>query len=265
MKKAVLALTASLAVVSGANAAWDPGTEGSYSIGNGELLLSIYDPVNQHSYSHDLGIRFDDIRAGTVNTTIALDPAHLAVFGGDFSNVRFDVFAASNRVEADGGNTFIATNAGIMYSLQAGQTPFGTDANTNVAVVSNYWGLFQQNAVGIGFNISPDENPVTSRANGAPGYAYAEGEWSHFWEFNFNRRTSGTDGETIELWLKGFTQDDGYGDPLDLLVGHITLNLTGEGGPSVHVAAVPIPAAGWLLGSALLGLGGIARRRRSQA
>ena len=44
MKKALLAAAVSLAAVSSANAAWNTGIDPALIAGNGELILSIFDP-----------------------------------------------------------------------------------------------------------------------------------------------------------------------------------------------------------------------------
>lgn len=265
MKKSLMALAVSLAAVSGAHAAWNTGTSPDYTIGNGELLLSIFDPVTQSSYVQDLGVTFEQVRGG-YSGTITLDPVHIAVFGGDYSNVQYSIMAASNKLYTPDYSAEISTQAGIIYSLVQGQNHVLSDANSNTSGINNAWASWEQVKFGSGFDTNPDENPGFSVTNGGIGYIDAPGYWTSKWNGEWGRDLSGVNGETVELWLKGWTQDDGYGDPLDLLLSTATLNLSaGLGSLTIASSAIPVPAAAWLLGSALVGLGGVARRRRSQA
>ncbi len=264
MKKSLLALAVSLAAASGANAAWNTGIDPALIEGNGELILSVFDPVTQNSYTQDLGVTFNQVRAG-VDLTIALDPAYLAVFGGSYGNVQYSVMAGSNRNYTDDTySTEALTDAGVIYSMTAGQTAWTTGVGQdNISALGQVLGQFPFYAAGVGFDTNAAENPGYSVAAGGQGYA-GGGQWVGYVEANLNRDTSGVNGEEMELWLKGYTQNDGFGPSLDLLLGTATLNLAGGTG-SIHISSVPVPAAVWLLGSALVGLGGVARRRRAQA
>lgn len=270
MKKAFLAAAISLAAASGAHAEWYTGMDPALLAGNGELILSIFDPVTQNAYAQDLGVTFNQIRAG-YNGTIALDPAHLAVFAGNYSNIQYSVMGMSNRQYFD--DTYAEgamTDNGVIYSMTPGQTPWvtgvGPDNISGQAQIQNQFPFYQDSMnFGAGQSNGAAENPVFSVTAGGQGYS-GGGQWVSYIEGNLNRDTTGINGQSMELWLKGYTQDDGFGPSLDLLLGTITLDLTGGNGTLSFASTgteVPVPAAAWLLGSALLGLGGVARRRRA--
>jgi len=265
MKKSLLALAVSLAAASGANAAWYTGIDPALIMGNGEAVLSIYDPVTQNSYTQDLGVTFNQIRAG-YNGTVNLDPTYLAVFAGNYSNVQFNVMVASNRNYTDDTYSQEAlTDAGAIYTMTPGQVPWLTGVGQdNYSALGTILNQFPVYASGVGFDANEAENPGYSVAAGGQGYA--GGFWVQYIEETMNRDTSDVNGSTLELWLKGYTQNDGYGPSLDLMLGTVTMNLSGSTGSLTFASAapeVPVPAAAWLMGSALVGLGGIARRRRA--
>lgn len=90
------------------------------------------------------------------------------------------------------------------------------------------------------------------------------------WENGFDQVVLNSTAGSLTLGYSDYTTDGvlvdwfEFGSPL--LVDSITL--TGDSGAtatwlrSVDVEAVPVPAAAWLMGSALMGLGGVAARRR---
>lgn len=265
MKKSLLALAVSLVAVSSANAAWNTGNDPLLINGNGELVLLAFDPVTQNSYTQDLGVTFNQLRAGYTGT-IGLDSAHIGIFGGNYSNVQYALFAGSNtQYLNDEYAEFNYSERGLIYSLTPGQTVWDTDSTNTDGSIAGAISVLDLIASGTGFAYDlVDENPGHSVAAGGLGYAGSSLNGVAWYEGVFNRDASGANGSLVELWLKGYTQDDGFGDPLNQLLGTATLNLAGGSISLVSATpAVPVPAAAWLMGSALLGLGGIARRRRA--
>jgi hypothetical protein len=264
MKKSLLALAVSLAAASGANAAWNTGNDPLLIDGNGELVLLAFDPVTQNSYTQDLGITFNQLRAGYAGS-INLDPAHIAIFGGNYSNVQYTVLAGSNTQYNADYSDFNYSERGFIYSLNPGQAVWETNAANNDNAIAGQLPFLDLIGSATGLNTSPAANPGYSVAAGGLGYAGSDLNGVGYFEGALGRDLSGSNGSAVEMWLKGYTQDDGFGDPLNLLLGTATLNLAGGNG-SISFASsapeVPVPAAVWLLGSALVGLGGVARRRR---
>lgn len=58
-----------------------------------------------------------------------------------------------------------------------------------------------------------------------------------------------------------FTDDPTFSDLLNFRISYIVLGTGRVGIDNINVSQVPIPAAAWLLGSGLIGLMGVARRR----
>ena len=261
MKKSLLALAVSLAAVSGANAAWETGVTGDLVSGNGSMILSIWDATTQNSYSQDLGITFNQFLAG-VSTTVALDNAALSVFGGNYGNVQYNVFVASNTTYTPDYTGSALNHAGLIYSLDQSQSPMSVA--DNYSELAAIWPRFNQYTQALGFDANPAANPVTSVSAGAQGYA-GDALWSGWLEATLTRDLSGANGETLDLWLQGFQDADGF-TQLQRMLGSVTLNLSGAGGSVTFATSeVPVPAAAWLMGSALLGLGSVARSRRCKA
>lgn len=264
MKKSLLALAVSLAAASGANAAWNTGNDPLLLNGNGELVLLAFDPVTQNSYTQDLGVTFDQLRAG-YSGTINLDPAHIAIFGGSYGNVQYTVLAGSNTQYNPGYETFNYSERGFIYSMTPGQLVWDTNAGTNDVGIATNLPVLDLIYSATGFDTNPAENPGYSVAAGGQGYAGSDLNGVGYFESALGRDLSGANGSAVEMWLKGYTQDDGFGDPLNLLLGTATMNLAAGNGSITFASSapeVPVPAAVWLLGSALVGLGGVARRRR---
>lgn len=93
--------------------------------------------------------------------------------------------------------------------------------------------------------------------NGAAGGVV--GGIEHSDPFSLNRGISGTDSISASTLTPGFLGFHAVTDGLAL--GNYTLNISMT--QTANVSAVPVPAALWLLGSGLLGLVGVARRRKA--
>lgn len=254
MKKYFLALAMSFAVTSVAHAAWNPGNDPMLIDGNGEMILLVFDPITRSSYAQDLGITFNQLRAGFTGA-VNLDPAHVAVFGGNYSNAQFALFAGSNTAYTADLSALNYSERGFIYSLVSGQSIWQTNADTHFPAVEYALAHLDVINTNTFSQLDPTiENPGYSA--GGQGYA---GNGVQQYESDLNRNLSEINGGAVELWLKGFNQDDGYGEPLNQLLGTATLNL--ENSTIVFTTTVPVPAAAWLFGGALIGLGGFKNRR----
>lgn len=258
MKKSLLALAVSLAAASGAHAAWDSGINSDLVTGNGEMLLAIWDPVTKNSYTQDLGIRYNDLKAGTAGGVYNLDTAALSVFAGsNLGNLQFSLMAASNSQYHLPDYNDGLTGAGVIYSTAPGQGPTSVADSNNYIFISGLWGTFSTYAT-VAQNGS-QENPVKTVTAGGNGYA-GGAQWDSLLSTVLGRDLSGGVGQTSNLWLQSFADDAGVAQ-LQKLLGTATFNFNGTTG-SLTINQVPVPGAAWLLGSALLGLGSVARKRK---
>lgn len=262
MKKTLLALAMSLAAASGAHAAWNPGVTDDSITGNGELILSVWDSVNKNSYSQDLGITYNQLVSGVGFGTINLDSTALSVFSSaNLSTLQFSVMATSN-TQYTPSFDYALTKMGLIASLAPGQSKFSIPDADNYNYISGTFGAFTEYGSALGFTTDAATNPVKSVSAGGLGYSEV---FELYLENNLARDLSGSNGQTSSLWLQSFADDDGVAQ-LQRQLGTVTLNISSASAGTLTIApAVPVPAAVWLLGSALAGLGSIARKRRQAA
>ncbi len=257
MKKSLLALTVSLAAVSGAHAAWDNGSVDGFG-GNGELYLAIWDTNSSNlvSVGVDLGTTFNEFDANLTNTAFSkaynLSSSALSVFAGaNASDLHYTVFALSNGAfnpvvqqvmittnaahptpnSSDVGNVINASVATASY-INGSDTNYA--ANTTVVGGAGTANPYLGNDGVVGSHFTGQSLPFDITANTNQSLA--------FYEFNGPDQSGVADVKAVGTWS------------INLATG--TLNYAAA-------PAVPVPGAAWLMGSALVGLGSIARRRRA--
>ena len=262
MKKSLLALTVAMAAASGAHAAWDNGSVDGFG-GNGELLLAVWDVNTGHkvSVAQDLGDRFLNFDANLTNTAFSksytLDASAFSVFStSNAADLRYSVIALSNgqfntfpsQVMVTTNVANPAPNSSVIGSVIAASPVTAIKVNkTDVNYAAN-------NAV-VG----------TAGTNDYLGDSAVYGPTFTSQSFPFDI----TGGINDKLAFYEFNSPDlavsGTGGPDVKAVGQWSINLA-TGSLTYAAAAaptVPVPAAAWLMGSALVGLGSIARRRRA--
>jgi hypothetical protein len=169
----------------------------------------------------------------------------------------------SNKKNASNQNAY--TNAGYILSADQSVTvgvPSG-QINTNVLVAYN---AFSAYATNLQMNSGTIANEVKSgTASGATPDVQYQGAFADGFLAANNYQTTGTDLATLNIWFTGFANAAGTQGKV-LLLGSVSIDFTAQTLTfNSSAPAVPVPAAAWLMGSALAGLGGIARSRRRNA
>jgi len=259
MKKALLALAVSLAAVSGAHAAWDNGSVDGFG-GNGELLLAVWDTNTGHKVgvAQDLGDHFFDYDAiladPTFSKTYALDTNAFSVFAtSKVSDLRYAVVAIS-----DGQLNTTTQQAMVTTKLAnpvANSIAVGNMINASVSTAGK-------------INVTDQDytaNNAVKMGAGQVNTAYLGDSGTFGQTFTANSvpfNITGSIGDKLNFFELNGVDPLGNETPNVKAVGQFSINLTNNTLTYAAPApAVPVPAAAWLMGSALLGLGSIARRR----
>ncbi len=286
LKLKMIAIAAAMVSLAGAAQA-APVTE---STNNGSLVLTAFNQVTKAWYIRDLGFTINSflptgilasvgdplssaVGDKTPNTPLLLDKNNTATFsdasswttwiaGQNVADIRWnvnavDTFAGSGQLKsrlitssANGSetasngniNNFVAVNnAG---SAQSYFTNFGSGGTAGLSSFSNN-------------PLAPYQTSLDSNfLLGADGLASLDQGVSLFY---FARTTESGSTGTFATPVK-------YGNTTGFAVvkleadGDFSYNLAGD-----QVGAVPIPAAAWLMGSGLMALGGVVRRRKGAA
>ncbi len=215
------------------------------SAADGTLFLTVFDPIRGETYNVDLGTSISDYLAAP--TGFAADAGLATWLGGasDPGAILFDV----GLVNFGDGSDLAAGTFGAL--ITANGVP---DAPADFSFGSTLLQNMQSYVAGINGSIANANSIATSGA----GY-FAD---PFTWNGNVGQALGGTTtGGAIDSAIALYSilaTPTGAGQ--DWVVEQVTsLVLNGDGSLSI----IPIPAAGWLLLSALAGLVGIARRRRA--
>jgi len=270
MKAHVKFLAVAVAMAAGsAQAAIDTATSG-----NGELVFTIWDKLSQVAYTKDLGFNIDDFLVGGANASsshsysLAADTNWATFLGqADEANSFFAVIALDNQGKtAAGGSRYLSTS----------KNPLSTVDNQTNSPLNAFDGtnsfLTAQNGKGthVGGDPLVDGSAFTTKA--ADGNAYPQstsynvetwstkaagwtttakvGEANNFY-FLTNSSTTAGALSNVSQYVGGDLSAATW--TVDLATNTLNYNVAPE-------TVVPIPAAAWLLGSALLGLVGVGRR-----
>lgn len=282
-KLKAIAVAISLVAAGGVNAAINGGSPAlGQAAGEGELFFSVFDAVNQISYTRDLGVTIDQFLAGQ---------------NGTYN------FAADSRLTSF-INTANASNSTLVWNLLGGMDSefadpaefprWGMYFTSNAGDASVAQVSYEQAFIAIG--------TAAIYSQGANGDAYNAGtttQLNNWAENNSSTSTGGTGyyagdyggnniggsivvsdenliGQSMDFYHVGIALD-ANGDPLFNNDGNLygdldkygKWTLASNGDLSYSTGAVvpppvPLPPAVLLLGSALAGLVGIARRKHSE-
>jgi hypothetical protein len=252
------------------------------SSGASDLILFAQDTVSGTSFAEDLGV--------TINT--ALPTSDLLASGSpttDFVDTLSGISIPSSIAESSTLSTFLSAAGSdqVQWAVEAAQFPTSaTNTNDKVTGTTKMISTTSQTASHItSIVVSPSYNTAIGDfeqdVNTLNGFVNAQnatatnGVWGTAAAFggataslNWNGTGPITSGVFLNVSsvLYGLTGNGGTGQLQSYDLGSFSLSsagvltFTANGGSSV-----PLPAAVWLLGSGLLGLAGVGRRRANQA
>ncbi len=251
------------------------------STGVGDLILFVQDTVTKQTYARDTGITLDSLFSKATITanqpysgTVNLNNLSIPSLGPDANLTQFITSAgahtlqwaveAANWTGASGAqqrpvaHMRVLTTAGVSDPTLVTAAGLSTQMTNFKTDVQNLNGFGQIGATG-----STLETGVVATSG--------DGVWGTGAGVNGNQNWYGATPDTTGV-LTGANQSfygltgngSGGGRVQSYLLGTLTLTANGTL-QSVGAAPVPLPAAVWLLGSGILGLFGVGRRRTATA
>lgn len=273
MKMKVLIAAVSMAAAVQANAAIDADNALSANTGTGagELFLSVIDRGGSAplSYTLDLGITADTFRTNTntfLGTNFAADSKLQSLLSNnDGGTIHWNIAAASNGDGVTNNYGYLTTS---QVALNLGNTPQGwSGINGALTKLGTYVQAVNQQTTG-GNNVNP---AISSNdailVNGANNAFYDGPNWGNTWDTgSTGHGTEAGLAQSMNMYFVGMdylTDPNGTTSFVNQLSGLWTLAANGTLSFDAASAPVPLPPAVWLLGSALVGLVGVGRRRNT--
>ncbi len=234
----------------------------SFGPSGAELFLTVIDTTGERSYTRDLGIEALSFN-GSAPLSFAADTTFSTFLAGTANpaSLVWNIGAAFNNF-AD--PIVVLTTAAAMPGA-SGAAPTLTNQQLSNLPTSQDQFLSAQNGLGDHPSVANGSNIDTKAADpdGWGGGAFWGANWGGAANF-LNTALIGQSNSFFQL----MQTSDGLSFTRSLwteFVGNWTLASNGDLTYSSAPAAVPVPAAVWLLGSGLFGLVGVARRRKLQA
>jgi hypothetical protein len=263
MKWKLKALAAAIALAVSAPASAAIVTSG----GNGELFFNAWDPVSKSSYTRDLGVLMNDfVPGGILGSTSS---GYSLTFAADATLTSWLSSVASNIGSVLWNIGAIDSVTPERYLTTAGSIAATSFVNSQLTAMDAANGFITPtNSLGTHPTLTNGSNTASEAANGNSAYA-GGGFWGSNWGNKTPFSTAALVGESNFFWLLAQNGTSTLTSALKTQFGNADGASTWSFGSdgtlafnSAAPAAIPVPAAVWLLGSGLLGLAGIARRRQ---
>jgi len=256
MKMKALAAALALTAAGTANAGID-----GFGTGNGELFFSIRDNVNLTSYVLDMNVSMNawDQNANQSWMADATLNGFLGAGSGDYS---WAVQGGDSTGAGDVGGLRYLTTTATVPTMEA-----TIETEKNLGLVG--WNNMDTSYL-IGANAKLDGAPGSVPGTLGNSATFVTGESGYFdngmdvWGNNspMNAASAGIGGSQSFFYVTNTGSTVAFltkNKPVDAIQQAGTFTLTANG--DLNYVATPIPAAVWLLGSAMVGLVGVARRR----
>ena len=249
-----------------ASAAWNATGADS------ELILNVWNETagEEASLSLDLGLFTKDGPLGNENLSFSVDTAAIADIAGtaDLSSLKWNVAGVDNRtpanpadVDAFGlyvtavnqpalGAQYSYANAGNVGSEALGQLDFYLQGpnSGNTTVIG-------------GTAADPLFKTVTAGSYAGNNNVFGENAFTLQGQAWMATKTAATSGESLYAYKMGMKIDGGLANDFQASAGVWTFDATS--GSLTYAAPVPLPAAVWMFASGLLGMAGVARRKKA--
>lgn len=278
LRMKALVAAATMAVAGQASAALSGDTQA-----DGSLFLTVWDVVTNESYVRDLGVSIDGFVPGPALTSSAgaTVGAGQFNFAGSslFTSVFSDNTAANLRWTIVGVDSeeFPGNNSRFVSTVNNAYTGSPAILNAQVRGVSGNAVAFQSELIANGNPAFGDPGAIEFTSVGLGSTEGGGPNWGPNLGGGSTLNHAGDGFGTAQFWYAESnsalnaasppTEATRFGNsPTNFatfslgLDGAVTYALTAS-----EVTAVPLPAAAWLMGAGLLGLGGAARRRKAAA
>lgn len=263
-----------MASAGAAQAGIDNVGDGATSRG-GELFVTAWDRAAKKGYFFDLGGEIGRTTGGLLLggwNNLANQSVDLTAVGGwnnfvsllgatGLSNVKWMVGSSSNHYGPDSDN-------GLYRAVETTATTVGT-LGQDYQIMQGFFETFSNSVNGQTGLTPTNESFNESFSTGTVGAVYnpAEPGWSNGWSNSFPGVVSANLGNEMDMYRYGANATEDPEQPASLEKYAGVWKLTAAGMLTYTVAEVtpvPVPAAVWLLATALVGMAGIGRRSREE-
>jgi hypothetical protein len=240
-----------------------------------DVLLVVENASTHNAYALDTGISINSLLPTSslvsgavlntslsgINTSINASSALTSFLAanpasGDLWTLEAGQYNGGGVNTANNNTTKIAGDGKVIFTSQ-----LGTANNTNASgkILSNMNsvlnGLNNDITLSNGGLFSLNSTNETTTATVSSGSGFAENRYGLWTAIDFSSLGS----SAIQLF--GYTGNGGTGKLQSYILGSVTLDTSGNLKITGNAPTTPLPAAVWLLGSGLVGLFGVSRRR----